>query len=324
MRTFSVRGGLFLVMSLAACAETRAVSGNSAGLDGEDAIAADAGGGSGDGGGGATADSGQNDTTAGDAAADAGAPDGGAADGGGGDGSAVDSGAADGGATTDAAGEYGPSGTFVSNFGGYEEIHADTWNEMTVTKWDNGKRYAIAQNPADDKYNPSKFSKLVWTLPKAGTFYYCTVDFGLATAALAEATTRTADDSDPGKGGCGGFAWTALTATATIAIEGKYSDNFGGKSSITSRFWDTAWITKFDNTARYAITQNASDDKYNPNKFSKVVWTEPTGKDGSFWVCTVDFGLGTAALAEATTKIADASAPDKSGCGGFAWTKLTP
>ncbi len=214
------------------------------------------------------------------------------------------------------------AGVWSSNFGGYEDISASAWDEMTVVKLDTDTRMAITQNAASDKYSPSTFGKIVWTAPNGGSFYYCMVDYGLATADLASATTKTADDSAPDKSGCGGFSWTKLTTATPIAIAGKYTDSFGGKSIISSRFWDTAWIVEFDNAKRVAITQNAADDKYNPSKFSKVVWTAPAA--GSFYTCTVDYGLDSAALASATTKTADDSAPDKSGCGGFSWTKLTP
>ena len=213
-------------------------------------------------------------------------------------------------------------GTWASSFGGYSEISSTAWDGALVIKWDQTARWAITQNASNDPFNPAAFNKIVWTTPKDGTFYACTIEYGQVTAQLAQDTTHTADDSHPDKSGCGGFAWTQLTSTAPIEIAGKYSDNFGGSAVISSMYWDTAWMWKFDNAKRFAITQSPADDKYSPNKFSKVVWTAPTG--GSFYTCMVDFGLDTAELAEGTTKTADDSAPDKSGCGGFSWTKMTP
>jgi hypothetical protein len=61
-------------------------------------------------------------------------------------------------------------------------------------------------------FNPSKFNRFVWTAITGGSFYYCTVDFGLATLNDALASTKTADDSDPDASGCGGFSWTKLSA----------------------------------------------------------------------------------------------------------------
>jgi len=213
-------------------------------------------------------------------------------------------------------------GTWSSNFGGYEEISDKQWNDMVMAKLDGAARVAITQNPADEKYNPGKFNKIVFTAPKDGSFYYCYVDYGKATAALAEASTQTADASTPDKGGCGGFAWTRLTQAEPIAIAGTWKNNFGGTDTISSRKWNTAAISLFDNVKHWAITQNAADDKYYPSKFTKVVWTKSSG--GSLSYCMVDFGLDSVALAQATTKIADDTAPDNGGCGGFSWTKLTP
>lgn len=234
-------------------------------------------------------------------------------------------------AGSDAAGDAGADtaaatatilGTWSSNFGGYEVITASAWNEMAIAKLDQTARVAITQNPANDPYNPSKFNKLAFTTPKDGSFWYCYVDYGLASAALAEASTKTADDSAPEKSGCGGFSWTQLKHAEPIAIAGTWQSNFGGTETISSRNWAAMAMAKFDNGKRFAITQNPADDKYSPSKFSRIVWTAL--KDGGFWYCYVDFGLDSAALAEATTKTADDAAPDKGGCGGFSWTHLAP
>ena len=296
MKLFRILTIVITTCALAACEPKSSVEGGSdAAQSGNDAQTGDTAGGDA-----TSADASGNDTVAADAS--------------GGD-IAADAGG-------DVVATPGIYGTYSSAFGGYEEVSATAWDEMTIVKLDAAARIAITQNPADDPYNPSKFNKIVWTTPKGGSFYYCYVDYGLATADLASATTKTADDSAPDTKGCGGFSWTKLTATAPIAIAGKYNDNFGGKSIVSSRWWDTASMQKFDSTLRWAITQNAANDPYNPSKFAKVVWTAPTA--GSFYTCMVDYGLDSADLAMATTKTADDSAPDKSGCGGFSWTKLTP
>lgn len=107
------------------------------------------------------------------------------------------------------------AGTYNDNFGGSETIASDKWQfsfgTSTIAEYDNAKNNAYLQAPADDKFNPSKFSKIVWTEPKADSFYYCTVVIGAATLDLAKASTLTADDKEPEKSGCGGFGWTKLT-----------------------------------------------------------------------------------------------------------------
>lgn len=102
-------------------------------------------------------------------------------------------------------------GTWTTNFATEEVITAEKWGPQTIVSFDNAGNVAFTQNPADDKYGPSKFSKQVWTEPKAGVFYYCTVDYGKDSLALAKASTLVADDKDPDNSGCGGFGWTKMT-----------------------------------------------------------------------------------------------------------------
>ena len=107
------------------------------------------------------------------------------------------------------------AGSWESNFGGLETITSDAWaNEWlttTVIEYSNDNNWAINQNPDDDEFNPSQFSKVVWTEPTVDAFYYCTVAFGLDTADDARSATETADNSDPDNSGCGGFGWTKLS-----------------------------------------------------------------------------------------------------------------
>ncbi|MBM4343502.1 MAG: hypothetical protein FJ100_09010 [Deltaproteobacteria bacterium] len=119
------------------------------------------------------------------------------------------------GGETAAAAAIEIAGTYNDNFGGSETIASDKWQfsfgTSTIVQYDNAKNDAYLQAPADDKFNPSKFSKIVWTEPKVDSFYYCTVVIGAATLDLAKASTLTADDKNPEKTGCGGVGWTKLT-----------------------------------------------------------------------------------------------------------------
>lgn len=108
----------------------------------------------------------------------------------------------------------------------------------------------------------------------------------------------------------------------TIEVGGTWDDNFGGTTTISNEKWGSTTVTKFDNTTRFAITQNPATAEYFPGKFSKYVWTAL--KDNSFYYCTVEYGKDTAAEAENTTKVADANDLNGAGCGGFPWTKMVP
>ena len=95
---------------------------------------------------------------------------------------------------------------------GEENIGETHWNTATLISFDNSSNTAITQMPVDDEYNPSKFSKSVWTEPVDGSFYYCTFVYGLASETDALAASNTTDANDLEGEGCGGFSWTKLEA----------------------------------------------------------------------------------------------------------------
>lgn len=211
-------------------------------------------------------------------------------------------------------------GNWDDNYGGAQVITAAKWGTADIREFDNAANSAIVQNPADDAFNPSKFAKYVWTTPAADrSFYYCTVDFALATLADARASTKTADAANPETGGCGGFAWTRVMTP--LEVKGTYDSSFGGMETVTSTSWGGTPIAAFSNDKNYAVTQNPADSPFGANLFNKIVWTEPSA--GTFHYCFVDFGRATRMEAETSTQTADATDPDAGGCGMFSWTKLS-
>jgi hypothetical protein len=125
-------------------------------------------------------------------------------------------------------------------------------------------------------------------------------------------------------GAAGGDAGGAGGAPAAEPSEllGEWSNNFGGDESITATAWNTSRIAAYDNDANVVYTQLPPNDAYNPDKFTKIVYTEP--QNDSFYYCWVEFSLDTLEAAQASPASADASSPDTGGCGGsFPWTKAT-
>lgn len=103
-------------------------------------------------------------------------------------------------------------GEYDDNFGGELIVTADEWNGSAIQDYDNGENVVYTQNPDDDMFNPSKFSKYVYTDLEDDSFYYCQVVFDAETLEDAQESDATADDSDPGVTGCGGeFEWTLAT-----------------------------------------------------------------------------------------------------------------
>jgi hypothetical protein len=100
-------------------------------------------------------------------------------------------------------------GEYDDSFMGEQIITADDWNGAAIVGYDNDANVVYTQLPDDDMFNPSKFTKTVYTEPKSGSFYFCQVEFSLDTLADAQASEATADDSNPDESGCGGtFPWT--------------------------------------------------------------------------------------------------------------------
>jgi hypothetical protein len=112
----------------------------------------------------------------------------------------------------------------------------------------------------------------------------------------------------------------------SIEVAGRWHSSFGGTEVIDDdsfeSFGSSSPIAHYDNLVNFMVTQNPPDALYGPNKFNKIVWTEPTV--GGFYYCWVDFSLDTAEQARNSTATADDSDPENGGCGGFAWTKSSP
>ena len=200
-----------------------------------------------------------------------------------------------------------------------ESITEDRWGAARIVTYDNDANVAIIQMPDDDEYNPSQFSKLVWTDIVEDTFHYCTVAYGQETEAAAQQAEDIADSTDLDGAGCGGFPWSALKPA--LEIRGSWASEWGSES-ISSHMWQTAAVVEYDNEANVALTQMPPDDEYNPNQFSKLVWTEVEA--GAFYYCTVAYGQETLEDARGAEDTADRDDLDGAGCGGFPWTELSP
>lgn len=212
-------------------------------------------------------------------------------------------------------------GVWDDNFGGTTTIAAATWGDQAIIAWDNTRNEAITQNPPSAMFSPNAFSKQLWTEPAQGVWYTCTVAYGKATRAEAEAVAAVPFVS-PTEKNCGTFTWTQMSvAKPKIEVIGVWQDNFGSPPlTISAQKWGSQAIISFDNALREAITQNPPDDMFGPNKFSKVLWTKP---DASGWyTCTIGFGKDTAPEAAAVPSVPFVNAMEKN-CGGFTWSQMT-
>ncbi len=147
------------------------------------------------------------------------------------------------------------------------------------------------------------------------------LDTGLTRAAFLAAGLAACGGEDPDPGPAdGGVAPDGGAGVVDLEIAGTWTSNFGGTETITAERWGTAAVITFDNARNSAVLQNPPDDAFAPDLFARVMWTEPAAD--AFHYCWVDFGLETRMAAETSTRTADPSRPDQTGCGGFPWTRL--
>jgi len=111
-------------------------------------------------------------------------------------------------------------GTWESSFGGTEVIADESWDAFgddwetssEIVRYDNESNVLITKGPDFEDPEVDVFGRVLWTEPEDGSFYYCTIAFGLETLADALVDTTTADPSDPeAAGSCGAGSWTKLT-----------------------------------------------------------------------------------------------------------------
>jgi len=116
------------------------------------------------------------------------------------------------------------------------------------------------------------------------------------------------------------------TDSDSIIPNGTYTDNYGGSHTFTDSQWSDAYgstfavIKKNEDIITYVIYQNGASNSYNPSKFSRVDFTEDSSNQ--LYYCQIAYDKNTADEAEAVTTAVRTS-PASSGCGSFAWTKLT-
>ena len=63
-------------------------------------------------------------------------------------------------------------GDWVDEWGTEHSIDSESWNENTITHYDNHDGWAVAQNSDDDQYSPGLWSKYDWTW-ESEELYYC-------------------------------------------------------------------------------------------------------------------------------------------------------
>ena len=110
------------------------------------------------------------------------------------------------------------AGIHLDSYGGDNKVTDKAWTVGTgdsaatfeITQYDNASGFAIAENGAENEYNPGLWSRFDY-VEYEGDWWVCTTAYAAASEQEA-AETPASDATDPSSGGCGGtFAWTNLT-----------------------------------------------------------------------------------------------------------------
>ncbi|HAN30678.1 MAG TPA: hypothetical protein DCQ06_03690 [Myxococcales bacterium] len=203
------------------------------------------------------------------------------------------------------------------------QLTSKRFGKVVVVHYDNANNKAYTTAPVGVSgpggvVRQGVYSVYQWTEPTAGRARLCQVDTNLNTEEAALQSANTANEDEP-QTGCNGGPWITLD---TPELSGVWASSFGGNEVITALELGTVSIIEWDNDKNVLYTQNPQGIGASSSLYNRIVWTEFAA--GPAWYCKVDVGLKSLDEAKASTKTADDSDPDVSGCNGFGWTKLTP
>ncbi|HCP45440.1 MAG TPA: hypothetical protein DIU15_05330, partial [Deltaproteobacteria bacterium] len=218
---------------------------------------------------------------------------------------------------------------------GVHTVSSSSWSDpygatFNLSQFQNAQQFAIAQNHADNDFNPGLWSRFDWTWDEFNTLWYCQTCYDCEDEGEALATDA-ADSSALSSDGCGGFAWSSLTPTAgsdtwELAISGVWADAWGGTHTIDNATWSDSYgssfsVSQFHNNSQFLVAQNDPTNSFNAGQWSRFDWT--WDESNTLWYCQTCFDCADEAAAVATAAASTAD-PATTGCGGFAWSSVTP
>jgi hypothetical protein len=222
------------------------------------------------------------------------------------------------------------SSVYVSSYPGSQPsiIH--------ITAHDDAAGYFVGQNSGAGSYNPGKWSRVDWVKDSAGGLHLCTTHYKAATQAEAMIypTNRTLySHANYATNGCGGFAFSSLTAppkAPLLIAGGDWKDNWGTIITVSTSAWVSTGsqpcvvhISHYDNAKGFLVGQNEGPGCYDPGKWSRVDWVIDTADTP--WYCQTHFNAGSKADAmKEGGPTHNHSAYATNGCNGFGFSALTP
>jgi len=156
--------------------------------------------------------------------------------------------------------------------------------------------------------------------------------FGLVLACACGLGVTACGDDDDNNAPAPGKADIEVKGTWTNADFGDVETDVINDTSWSAQYGDSdpsvSTIVEYSNDTRSAVILTPDAASFNPSTYSNYVWTKPAG--GVFYYCSASYGCASADQAKngpaddtCTLSDVDDSDPANSGCGTFAWTKLT-
>lgn len=135
--------------------------------------------------------------------------------------------------------------------------------------------------------------------------------------------SATSGGSGGEAGGAGAPECEAPPTAAEIEIAGAFRDSYDAAHRIDDLVWQMAGssfdLIDFSNDERWAIAENAADNQFFPESFSRFEWTR---ESGVLFYCQSVFA---ASSEDEARKAPRADASDlRAGCSNFSWSSLTP
>lgn len=118
----------------------------------------------------------------------------------------------------------------------------------------------------------------------------------------------------------------APEAMPPALVLGEFQDDYGNRFSITTSEWfhqphSRYHIVRWNPEQQYAIAQNDSSNRGQPNRWTRIDWMVLPGMPPWEWgFCLTAYDAPTAAAAEATPP-PDRDTP-KTGCNGFPFSRM--
>jgi hypothetical protein len=222
------------------------------------------------------------------------------------------------------------SSVYVSIYPGYQPsiIH--------ITHYDDEAGFFVGQNSGEGSYNPGLWSRVDWVEDAEGGLHLCTTHYSAATE--EEAMAYPDDDAFSHAAylttGCGGFAFSSLTPPPTpplLIAGGDWTDSWGTVVTVSSTAYISTYpgtspcvqhITHYDNAEGFLVGRNEGAGCYYEGNWSRIDWVIDT--DDNLHVCTSQYNAPSEEAAMDAVEAHDHSLYASTGCGGFAFSALTP